>query len=96
MKLSGAVLTGFSAETVPTRRVPASCSQAVCSAYVRRFSSHYYDVCHRAHSCRTSLQGPAQLAHVAQISKQLCMATYYGTDMLIWLAQVGALRYEKE
>ncbi|KAI9639839.1 peroxisomal biogenesis factor 11 [Dioszegia hungarica] len=44
----------------------------------------------------TSLQGPGQLAHVSQIVKQLLMATYYGTDMLIWLTQVGTLRLDKE
>lgn len=44
----------------------------------------------------TSLQGPGQLAHVAQIVKQLGMATYYGADMFVWLQQQGFTKFDKE
>jgi hypothetical protein len=49
-----------------------------------------------ADASSNSLQGPGQLAHVAQIAKQLGMATYYGADMFVWLQQQGFTRFEKE
>lgn len=91
-----------STEAVPARGVPAIRRQALCSPCVGR--KEYPCPLQTAHSCeesmqlisRTSLQGPGQLAHVAQIVKQLGMATYYGADMFVWLQQQGFTKFDKE
>lgn len=44
----------------------------------------------------TSLHGAGQLAHVAQIARQVGYAGYLGADMLVWLGTIRFLRYDKE
>ncbi|ORY34047.1 peroxisomal biogenesis factor 11 [Naematelia encephala] len=44
----------------------------------------------------TSLSGPGQLAHVAQIGRQLGYAGFLTTDTLVWLGSIRFLRYDKQ
>lgn len=49
-----------------------------------------------ADTASSSLSGPGQLAHFAQIGRQLGYAGYYATDQMLWLAGVGLTRPTKE
>lgn len=46
--------------------------------------------------CRSNLSGHGQLAHFAQIGRQLGYAGYFATDQMLWLAGVGVTRPTKE
>ena len=45
---------------------------------------------------RSNLSGHGQLAHFAQIGRQLGYAGYFATDQMLWLAGVGVTRPNKE
>ena len=45
---------------------------------------------------RSNLSGHGQLAHFAQIGRQLGYAGYFATDQMLWLAGVGVTRPTKE
>lgn len=45
---------------------------------------------------RTSLNGAGQLAHIAQIARQVGYGGYLGADMLVWLGSIRFLKYDKE
>ncbi|WVR06994.1 hypothetical protein IAU60_004032 [Kwoniella sp. DSM 27419] len=44
----------------------------------------------------TSLKGPGQIAHLAQIGRQLGYAGFFTADMMVWLGQIRFLRFDKE
>lgn len=43
----------------------------------------------------SSLNGAGQLAHIAQIARQIGYGGYLGTDMLVWLGTIRFLKYDK-
>ncbi|OXG97682.1 hypothetical protein C345_01030 [Cryptococcus neoformans A2-102-5] len=43
----------------------------------------------------TSLKGPGQIAHLAQIGRQIGYAGFHTADMIVWLAQVRFLKFDK-
>ncbi|ORX36698.1 peroxisomal biogenesis factor 11 [Kockovaella imperatae] len=44
----------------------------------------------------TSLTAPGQIAHLAQIGRQIGYAGFLGSDGLVWLGGIQFLRYDKE
>ncbi|WVQ99336.1 hypothetical protein IAU59_006469 [Kwoniella sp. CBS 9459] len=44
----------------------------------------------------SSLKGAGQLAHLAQIGRQLGYAGFFTSDMLVWLGQIRFLKLDKE
>lgn len=44
---------------------------------------------------RTSLKGPGQIAHLAQIGRQIGYAGFHSADMIVWLAQIRFLKFDK-
>ncbi|KAL0250572.1 hypothetical protein I308_102754 [Cryptococcus tetragattii IND107] len=43
----------------------------------------------------TSLKGPGQIAHLAQIGRQIGYAGFHSADMIVWLAQIRFLKFDK-
>ncbi|WWD17340.1 hypothetical protein CI109_101781 [Kwoniella shandongensis] len=44
----------------------------------------------------TDIRAPQSIAHLAQIGRQLGYAGFFTSDMMVWLGQIGFLRYDKE
>ncbi|WVQ72567.1 hypothetical protein IAR50_002125 [Cryptococcus sp. DSM 104548] len=43
----------------------------------------------------TTSKGPAQIAHIAQIGRQIGYAGFHTTDMITWLSSIRFLKYDK-
>ena len=50
----------------------------------------------RVDDSTSSVGKASQVAHVTQIGKQVAMAGYYTFEMVVWLGNNRALRFDKE
>jgi hypothetical protein len=81
----------FSIEVIEEWRVLPSCYQAFSEACVCLLTPTKDQLMDRS-----NLSGHGQLAHFAQIGRQLGYAGYFATDQMLWLAGVGVTRPTKE